>query len=817
MNVEASYDTFLSYDRRDSDLAARIANDLTGRGLRVFFDQCNLKPGVPWPQALEAALSACAAVTVVVGAQEMGPWQSREVSFALDRQTRDPDVRVIPVLLPGAEGPLGFLGLQTWVDFRAGIEDHGMTVLSQAIRAELTDPSWIEQMQATRGSVSPYRGLRPFREEDASLFFGREAFTHRLAEVTSRQGFVAVVGPSGSGKSSVVRAGLVPQLRRPDSGARWDILSMVPGRFPVRALAAAMLSKLEPEMGPAERLREVPRLAEGLIRRDVSLGDVAKAALAADPGTNRLLLVVDQWEELYTITEDPADRELFIQSIMDASAADALTVVVTMRGDFYGKAIANRQLADRLQQGVVNLSTMTRSELQSAIVKPAGQVGLRLEAGLEARILDEVGEEPGNLPLLEFVLDELWLRRSDDRLTMHAYDAMGGLRGAIAQRAEDTVTPEHREQARQVFLRLVEPGVDAPDTRRRATLTEIGSEAAPTIRRLADARLIVTNRDDTTDELTVEVAHEVLIDGWERLRNWIAEDRDFLLWRSRLAIAVAAWKRANRDDGALMRGGPLGESERWLDERSADLTAEEQDFISHSRDAANRGRRRVIAILAAGLAFFALLAGAASAIALDQRNDAIAAFGEVAKSQQQVNRLQSEADTLNASVRSAQSQLAQAESNLAVALDEATVQQGELARLYELLDQTGVEVDQALQDLDSANAGRTQAETELATALAERDAAQAALEQAERNLADAQNNLDAATSDLAALNQDIDNREERLSTVRAEIDRACERLADARDLGQVDTATYTNVCQPLLFLIGGILEPYQPPDGVIAP
>ena len=450
---------FLSYDQRDRKNAEAVASALKDRDIEVFFDRWYLEPGVPWPQALEAALARCETVAVVIGRHEMGPWQSREASLSLDRQTRDADFRVIPVLLPGADAPLGFLGLQTWVDLRDGITDtDAIGALAAAVQRETVDPAARSGEATVRDSVSPYRGLRPFREEDAPLFLGREAFTELLVEAVGRHSFVSVVGPSGSGKSSVVRAGLVPWIRKGTSGHTWDVIKMVPGRFPISALAAAFLPKLDPEMPATQRLREVPRLADDLARGEIDLETVVESALEQQPGTDRFLLLVDQWEELYTVVANAEEVTNFVHLLLDATERAPLTLVSTMRGDFYGHAIADRALAERLQDGVVNLSTMTRSELSLAVVEPAAAVGLTFEPGLDARILDDVGNEPGNLPLLEFVLDELWSRRSGDTITQDSYDAIGGLTGAIAQRAEEVLKPEDLAIAQAVFLRLVEPG-----------------------------------------------------------------------------------------------------------------------------------------------------------------------------------------------------------------------------------------------------------------------------------------------------------------------------------------------------------------------
>lgn len=212
--------------------------------------------------------------------------------------------------------------------------------------------------------VAPYRGLRPFREEDADFFYGREAFTETLVQTVSRQTLVAVVGPSGSGKSSVVLASLVPRLRRSGDGPVWEVATLVPGQRPLHALAAALVGLLEPEL--TERFVEASRLAEGLAGGTIDLGDVVAGVLERQRGTDRPLLVVDQWEELYALTTDDDARRSFIDALLTTTEGSSpLTVVLTMRGDFVGTALGYRPLSDRLQGAQVNLSTMTAGERPS--------------------------------------------------------------------------------------------------------------------------------------------------------------------------------------------------------------------------------------------------------------------------------------------------------------------------------------------------------------------------------------------------------------------------------------------------------------------
>lgn len=269
-----------------------------------------------------------------------------------------------------------------------------------------------------------------------------------------------------------------------------------------------------------------------------------------------------------------------------------------MRGDFFGRALSHRLLADRLQDGDVKLGPMNREELHRAVVEPAGKVGLAYQPGLAERILEDVGDEPGNLPLLEFVLNGLWEARRGGELHHEAYDAMGGVEGAMAGRAEEVWRsvhekgPQKEEKLRRVFLDLVHTEAGARDTRRRVQLDKLDQEARELVVQLAHERLLVTGRDEASGRETLEVAHEALIRHWGRLQNWLDADREFRAWRNRLTVGREEYERSGRkDQDTLLRGGPLAEAERWDLERGGDLSNDERAFIQAGSTAARRRTR----------------------------------------------------------------------------------------------------------------------------------------------------------------------------------------------------------------------------------
>ncbi|EXI66627.1 MAG: Serine/threonine-protein kinase pkn1 [Candidatus Accumulibacter adjunctus] len=412
----------------------------------------------------------------------------------------------------------------------------------------------------------PYRDLRAFREEDEPLFFGRDACTRELVAAVDRCPLVAVVGASGSGKSSVVQAGLIPLLRRRGG---WLVAIVRPGPEPWRSLAGCLLEQIEGEPAADQRVQRQLAIGElaGELARGVAGGarvgltHLVDSLLAVHPGSRHLLLLVDQWEELYTYREtDAATAAAFADRLIEASARAPLRIVLTLRADFTGRAIDHRPLRDHLQQATVFLGGMNRDERERAIRGPAETAGLRFEPGLVARLLDEVGDEPGNLPLLEFCLTQLHARRQDGALCQAGFEAIGGVRGAIVRRADELIdelaarAPGSEAIARDVFLQLVQLGDGSDDTRRRAPLGDFADASRALIGELANARLLVTGRDAGSGQETVEVAHEALIRNWPRLRDWLQQDRDDLHQRREIGRATAAWTAH-------------GDSHRWPDER----------------------------------------------------------------------------------------------------------------------------------------------------------------------------------------------------------------------------------------------------------
>lgn len=402
---------------------------------------------------------------------------------------------------------------------------------------------------------------------------------------------MAVIGPSGSGKSSVVRAGLFPQLPEPGN---WLIDSFRPGypnNNPFRNLASVLVPLLETQMNENERLVEIKKQSEKLSKGEIDLSD-AIARLLQKHSHKRLLLFVDQFEELYTLCRDTQEQQRFVDALLATvqSAPRAVTLVLTLRADFYSYVLNYPAFGEALERHTpLSLRAMNREEMLSCIERPAKKMGVKLAEGLTQRILDDVKREPGNLPLLEFALTQLWAKQSRGQLTHQAYAEIGGVAKALALHAEavyaDLLEVEQK-QAQRLFVQLVRPGEGTEDTRRLATPAEVGNWELVT--RLADARLVVTGRDEQTKEETVEVVHEALIREWGRLHGWMESDRTFRTWQERLRTARRQWQISDKQEGYLLQGAPLGEAEGWLEKRREELSSTEQEFIALSKDEKQR-------------------------------------------------------------------------------------------------------------------------------------------------------------------------------------------------------------------------------------
>ena len=454
--------------------------------------------------------------------------------------------------------------------------------------------------------ICPFKGLASFEPVDADYFFGRERLVAELVARLVGAGFLGIVGPSGSGKSSVLRAGLLPALAGgvlPGSGG-WRRLLLRPGERPLDELRRVLVS------GARDPLAE---------------------ALDALPSGARLLLAVDQLEELFTACRSDAERATFADTLARAAADPdgRAVVVVALRADFYGRFAAYPGLAELLGGNHVLVGPMQASELRRAVELPAGRVGLRVDPELADALVDDVEGEPGALPLLSTALLELWQKREENALTLAAYLESGGVHGAVARLAEGTYAriPDERKQlARAIMLRLVGEGEGDAPVRRRAPLAELDLErnhaAEDVLATLADSRLV------TVSEGNVEVAHEALMREWPRLREWIEEDTEGRRLRRHITQAATEWDAAGRDQGELYRGARLAAALDWTADHALDVNELEREFVTESREASEKDTKRVrrtnrrLRALLAGVAVLLVAAVAGGIFAAIQRREA---------------------------------------------------------------------------------------------------------------------------------------------------------------------------------------------------
>jgi hypothetical protein len=450
--------------------------------------------------------------------------------------------------------------------------------------------------RAAPGSAGepPYRGLAAFGAGDAGRFFGREDVVDLLRGRLAEARFLVVSGPSGSGVTSVLRAGLVPRVRQP-------VVVLRPGRRPLEECAARLAALTGT---PAVRLR---------------------AEFAADPGHLHLrirqalppeaefLLVVDQFEEVFTAEAE--ERAWFFAALARAAQTPA-RVVLGLRADFADACVRHPALAELTRNALIPLEPLTAGQVRAALVRPAADAGRGLENALVATLMAEVARQPGALPFVTEALRRTWQATQGVTLTLAAYEATGGITATLAGAAEAVygrLAPAEQAEARSLFLRLVGFGDGTPDTRRHVPHAEL--DPTPVVTQFVQSRLVTAGRTG------LDLAHDAVIDGWPRLRGWLAADRDALRIHRRLTGATGLWEAADREPAVLFRGRQLDEALMWAKRADARPNAPERRFLRASvelrtaGEIADRRRRR----LSVATALTALLAAVSTATAIRRR------------------------------------------------------------------------------------------------------------------------------------------------------------------------------------------------------
>jgi DNA-binding CsgD family transcriptional regulator/energy-coupling factor transporter ATP-binding protein EcfA2 len=495
--------------------------------------------------------------------------------------------------------------------------------------------------------VNPYKGLQPFQLADEGDFFGREALVSKILDRMSDEKdeanrFLAIIGPSGSGKSSLVKAGVIPALARGEcqGSEDWYVIDMTPGAHPLDELDVSLV-------GIASRHIEDLRAQLG---RDVR-GLVNAAGMILPDDDSEILLVIDQFEELYVLVEDEAQRNHFLDLLCHAvtDPQSRVRVLITMRADFYDRPLQHPEFGKLIQSRMETVLPMNVDELERAITSPAARVGVTFEEGLPASIISDMHAQPGALPLLQYALTELFEARTDHTLTSEGYQSIGGAVGALAKKA-DTVylalEAGGKEAVRHMLTRLVAIGEGAEESRRRVPRPELLAiaERAEVMEEVIDTfanyRLLSLDYDPTTRIPTVELAHEALLREWGRLRNWVDEARDDIRMQRRLAVAAGEWREAGKDESFHLRGTRLDQFANWAELTQLPITPDEREYLEASlasreerraieaerkaREAALELRsRRFLRALVGVLAVASVIAIGLAAFALNQRGDAL--------------------------------------------------------------------------------------------------------------------------------------------------------------------------------------------------
>lgn len=582
---------FISYSSRNKDFVDALRNDLQKANLNVWIDKEGLTAGTPnWEKALRQSIRGAYALVLVASPDS---YESRYVQGELE-VARMYDCPLFSVWADGENWgecvPLELIKMQ-YVNMRGSSYRAGLDQLVHELKKMTPAPLTSESPQELFGIVShpinfeprnPYKGLRAFTEHDKDDYFGRDALISELVEILRSTNFLAVVGPSGSGKSSLVMAGLLPRLNAgslPNSEAWLYLDPVLPGTDPVESLAIVLANALGSSIKSV--IDDLDHSNRGLhltLRRLAKQRDV------------KVVLLIDQFEELFTQTTSDDKRNQFIELLVNAATepnGQAL-IIITLRADFYDRPMNYERLGKLIEQHSKSLLPMTLDDLRRVIEAPVQKqdVQVQFEPNLVGDLLYEVSGESGALPLLQFTLDQLFRLRKGQLITLEAYHGIGGVRGALASHAEKTYlglpSEEHRSMARSLFLRLIELGTTEQDTtRRRTKLSQLilvddkqTHILAETSEQFINARLL------TVKEQTIEISHEALIREWERLSSWLSSHRDDIRIQHSLSRDVNEWLQRKQSLDMLYRGERLAEARSWATRNNPSL--DENTFIAAS-------------------------------------------------------------------------------------------------------------------------------------------------------------------------------------------------------------------------------------------
>lgn len=586
---------FVSYSRQNEIFARKLVGDLKDAGLRVWYDREKIKGGENWWQSIVNGIKAADYFVFCLSPDAIRSEVARDELLAA-RQHGKP---IFAVMLEDCLDDLKtetFANIQ-WlsklhvIDFtRIALYGSKLRELIESLPGYTPPDTYFLDEIDPRDLPNPFRGLEAFLEVDAAYFTGRDDAVADLIERIQdpkKPRLLAVVGASGSGKSSLVRAGLIPAIRQ--QLPFWDTVTIRPGSSPVDELADRLQERLGVDAsGTRNRLRTESQ----------ALDDIASELLQGKPEDAKFVLVIDQFEEVFTLTSSE-EQDIFLQRLLTSilKPNGKLYVVLTLRADFFDRLSAVPELAKLVRDNLDIATEMTPDQLRRSIEDPARKVGVVYEEGLVETILEDVRAQPGSLPLLQYALKELFERKVGRRMTYEAYEQIGGVKGALASRAENLfseMSANQQEALRKILLRLVEVG-DETITRRRTAAsdlhfvgvsdktvkTTLDQLTGPETRLLVASTPLVQNETSSEDEIYYEVSHEALLTHWNRVANWIDDNREDLRRSSEILTLAKAWDDAERNETSyLLSGGRLIAARDWLQRN--DATSLQQEFIEAS-------------------------------------------------------------------------------------------------------------------------------------------------------------------------------------------------------------------------------------------
>jgi hypothetical protein len=570
MQQTITRDLFVSYAESDSPWVRGYLLDALGLPPERLITAQDFRPGAPIVDEFGRAVQESRYTLLVLSQAYLADqWLRLGGQLANFLSVDDQQDRLIPLLLDRFDLP-------PQITFRVALDytvEANWQRETERLRELLKSPPSSEQFIAC-----PYPGMLPFAETDAPRFYGRDDEIARLIDLLQQHRLLFVIGPSGSGKSSLVFAGLLPQLvaGRHFAPGFWRIHALRPGKEPTKTL--------------------VELLAGDLSQRP----DLIAEILTRPPEAERLLLVIDQFEELFTQAER-GEQMRFIAALLSLRGFENCVLLLTMRADFYPE-LMNSTLWPILPSQRLEVPPLRGAALRAAIEQPAADVGVYLEPALVERLLADGHDEPGVLPLLQETMRLLWTKRQRRLLTLSAYRQMGhdgcsGLAVAVATKADATLaelSPAQQQIARRILLCLVQLGENSPDTRRQQPLAELCSPSDSdadfrlTLEHLTANRLLIRSGDDRAakdgqqPQVLVDLSHEVLIRSWPLLKSWLEEDRAGLLLHRRLSQTCDDWVKRNRDSSFLYGGSRLLEAQRYAEQHPQDISADEFDFLKAS-------------------------------------------------------------------------------------------------------------------------------------------------------------------------------------------------------------------------------------------